>query len=223
MRDPHGVSIRQGQVNVQLNTFNSFVDITGLPMGIVYSFGIENPIQRVTTTAIISTIDPSLIKVIDENACFTDKPTVVGDIVAVLHSSRMERSWQIRFPPCWPVMRNECNGIAIGALRGARETFGIYAYAPTAIYTRNRDAASHVDYTPFRGLSVVHVPIRQIPTIMYERNYLYSINPPSRVRVTWRTRTVSRSYESSFPVDSIDVEKLTSDVIVGVKISALFD
>lgn len=230
-----GVLIRKGQVVVQLNTYDSFVDVnsSGLAEGSIYTFSIDNPPPNVPSTATISTIDVASgqIKVIDETFRFGSGiiPLTVGDITVTVVSSSSSatdrtqtkfESYGARFPTGWSITRNEGNGLIFSGGR-------VYAYAPSAIYTRNRNSPTYIDFTPFRGLPSKRIPIRQIPRIVNEGNFLYSITPPTRVKVSWSDSVLRRSipgmsHDSQIPIGSIDVRQFASGAPAGVKIVAIF-
>jgi len=234
LRDIRGVIIKKGQVNVQLNTYNSFVDLsaTGLTPNTVYTFSIDNPPSTQPLppmTTIISTISiPTLqIKVIDETFRFTGAPTTIGDLAVVPTVDGGTPAYAAQFPQGWPVMRAEGDGLVLsGGL--------MYAYAPTAIYTRNRAAPAYVDFTPFRGLAMRRVRVYQVPTIWSEGNFLYSVDPPTRLTVSWRESIVGatrgapgsdvyKTYDTRVAVASVDVLLLASGGrVAGVRIVPVF-
>lgn len=221
VRNLSGAIVKQGQINVQFNTFNSSVEIGSLPMKDVYTFIIENPAYATDTSATISTLDESTIEVINENARFINKPYTLGDIIV---EPDTDLFWRAKFPTNWSVTRTEGNGIITGTLV-EESTAGVYAYAPTAILTRNRIAPPYVNFTPFRGLSASRVPIYQIPTITREKNYVYSITPPTKVKVSWRSsirQDTTNTYTTHDTVSEFDMSKLTPGPIASVKISAVF-
>lgn len=220
----NGVVIQRGEVNVQLNSFSSFVDLTGLTTGKIYSLAIENPCQRVTTTAIISTVDVRSVRVINEKFLFSGNPKAIGNIVLVpVPAQGKTMRWRAQFPPEWVTSSTEGTGVIVSQGSTGDET---YAYAPTAIYTRNRFAPAFINFVAFRGLPAIRIPIYQLPTIIREANHLYSISPATRVVVTWRQsvrRNEMFSYDSQVPVASVDLEKTSDAPIASVKISVLFD
>ena len=225
LRDIKGTTIQRGQVNIELNTYNSFVDLSasGLTPGTIYTFSIDNPLtKQAIPTTIISTIDtPSLmINVIDETFRFINMPDATGD-VRVIPIGTTILQYGVQFSTNWNVARTEGNGLITSGDR-------FYAYAPTAIYTRKRDAPPYVDFVPFRGLSSKRIPIFQVPTIWNEGNLCYSIDPPTRVKVSWRqsisgqNADIYQSYDTKVAVLSVDVAQLAGEIVGGVKIAPVY-
>jgi len=226
IRDINGILVTKGQVSVQLNTFNSYVDVSGLPMNSIFTFAIDNDVPPATTT-IISTIDVSLIIVINEKHVFTGTPVVIGDLILVqipYNSITLGSppTYSVQFPSSWNIIRNEGNGLVFSNGQ-------IYAYAPTVIYTKNRNAPTSIDFSPFRGLSSQEIPIYQVPTIENQGNFLYSIAPSTRVLVKWKTGTTVGNmnysmYDSQVPISSVDVKQVApiGTLLSGIRIVAVF-
>jgi len=230
LRDIRGTIVRKGQINVQMNSYNSFVDLvaTGLTPNTVYTFNVENSqtTSSPSATTIISTMDmpATRIKVVNETFRFTGSPIVVGDISITSIGVTPVVAYAAQFPQGWSITRPEGGGLIFSGGQ-------IYAYVPTVIYTRNRSAPAYIDFVPFRGLPSQRIPIYQIPKIQNEGNLRHSIDPPARVRVSWREVVlgspgsyVNKTHETSMPAKLVDVAQLASSMVVGgVKIVALYE
>jgi hypothetical protein len=219
--DSNGVLVRQGEINVHLNTFNSSVIIGGLLMNAVYSFVVTDhrniAAERAATrrAAIVSSVAD--IGVINENDRFIEKPRTMGDV----DTYKVGPEWYIRFIENLPITQNEGNGVIMGTLQGSDKP-GTYVYAPTAIYTRNRNAPARIDFIPFTGFLSIAIPIYQLPTIIRERNHKYSIDPPTKVRIVWKVGHNVMSYESEDQIGTIDMEKVTAEPISSLSIEAVY-
>jgi hypothetical protein len=227
VRDLSGTAVQSGKVNVKLNTFDAYVEVTGLEMGGIYTFSIENPEQGSVSSATISSVDVGAIGVIDENARFVGMPGVVGDLELYASIDPVTGSLyrRVRFPASWVVTRSAGNGVVVGVLEGTEISLP-YAYVPYAIYTYDRSAPASVVFSPLRGMATVDVPIRQLPVIRRVANSSYSVDPPTRVRVVWRTslRGVAVSeYTSRERVAVLSMGEVTSERVVGVVISPMYD
>jgi hypothetical protein len=226
--DISGNIVHQDIVDVELNTFNSYVVVKGsmLEMNTIYTFRIENVApMNVNTSATISTLRN--MNTVNEKSRFSRKPDVFGDIVtrSIIDSNTGTEFWEIRFRTDWDTMRTEGNGLAIGLLEGESLNSPLaYAYAPTKISTWDQHAPGHIDFIPFVGMPIMRVPVYRIPVIKHVRNFVYSIDPPARILVEWRKslrQVETFSYETRSEVSVIDVEEIAKDYVSSVYIRSV--
>ena len=217
LRDKRGNTILKGEVGVKLNTFEGFIDLYGLTVGEVYTLVIENP-GTISTTTVISGIDPNTITVVDETFRFTGNPIPFGDIISTLidPNGSPTSARQAHLTMDWAIARTEGNGLIFSGGK-------VYAYAPSAIYTRNRQAPTYVDFTPFAGIPVKRIQVYQLPTIANQGNYKYSIDPPTHVIATWENIDgTMQTYDSINAIPLLDLSLITSADIHTIKIRATF-
>lgn len=229
VRDTSGMAVHSGKVDVKLNTFETHIDITGLEMGCIFSFCIENPDQGTVSSATISTIESieSVVGLVNETSCFTNRPETVGDIelYSFVKASTGIVYWRVRFPKDWVTTRNTGNAIILGILEGTNEVKP-YAYAPTVIYTYNRSVPSVVQFSPFQGMPYVDVPVRQLPVVKYVGNGCYSVDPPTKLCVEWKMSLYDgemRKFVSAGKLAVLNVRDFASGRVASIGISSVYE
>lgn len=212
LKDKDNVVIRSGDVNAKDNTFESFVDLSGLLSNTIYSFTVNNEEFKQMTATIITIVDMSLVSVIDEKATFNEPIAIHGDLI---YPDVSEKPRHIRFPYDWDVTRTLGNGIIRGKTSGKW-----FVYAPSRIYTRHRGISS-IAYTPFVGKPEVVIPVFQLVDIRRVGEYKYSVSPPSRIEVafTYGFPSITRTYTSQSAVSSLNLREVDLSVSGVVKVA----
>jgi hypothetical protein len=221
LRDRRNIIVQRGELQVKLGTFESYVDLSNLVSGEVYTFFVENPeieSENLRESTIISGIRASDIILIDETFRFVGNPITIGDIICTLidPDGSLFSERQARFTQNWNIERTVGNGLIFSGGK-------IYAFAPTAIYTRNRNASKFIDFTPYTDLPVKRIPVHQLPTIHFNGNYTYTINPPTRIIATWKNINGSyETYDSINIISLLELTNITKEGIQNLRIKAIF-
>jgi hypothetical protein len=166
--------IQSGTVNVRINSFSSYVDITGLIRNRLYYFTIHNE-NSSDQTAVITTINNPTI--VDEFYPFTEQIQIHGSLISYPSQSAPGSPTYVRLPSNWNLRILKTPGYIITST-------GTFVFVPSKIITHDRDLGDHVNYMAFPTLPVMNLKVCVLPSIRRMSFSAISVDPPTRLKIS---------------------------------------
>lgn len=210
LKDKDNVIVQSGQVNAKDNSFESYVDLSGLQRNTIYTLTIDNKEFGLSSAVIVTFSTMSQLEIANEKTIIDEPIQLYGDLTL--------SGKKLRFPSNWEVTRKLGSGVF---KRKSNGKYGVYQ--PSCIFTRHRDVSS-VLFTPIAGLPEVSIPVYQLATIIKTGSYSYSISPATKLRVVFKYGDTQKDITTTEKVTKLNLQELDSEVngIVQVQISSVF-
>lgn len=172
LKDVTGTIVQTGNLNAYINSYTAVIHLIGLLPASIYRLEIENP-NSIKRTTIIYTGSVNNFIMVDENYVFPPGSLYIyGDLLFDQDTRKLF------LPYDWNITRYLGNAIIVHGNQN-------YIFSPKHIFTSIKTIPSIIKFVPFVGYPEQDVRIDIIPKITKINNFILSIDPPTKLMITF--------------------------------------